>query len=214
MRFVPVPGVGVLFSVWETRVQDYAVFCEATGRAWTKPSFDQGPMHPVINVNWDDARLFCEWLTAKERQEKRLTDKQKYRLPTDQEWSAAVGLGPERGKTPEARMKSSIVWPWGAYWPPLSGDGNFAPELKADDVANTAPVGSFKPNAYGLYDLAGNVWEWCGEWYSEARVSMALRGGSFNDSQPAYLLAAYRFNATVNLVSEDIGFRVVLETLE
>jgi formylglycine-generating enzyme required for sulfatase activity len=211
MEFVSGPGLAVLFSIWETRVQDYAAFCEATARVASKPPFAQAPTHPVVNVSWDDTKAFCDWLTRKERQEHRLSDKEGYRLPTDSEWSAAAGIEPERGKTPEERMHTQRVWPWGCYWPPVSGDGNYGPELKVDTHPYTAPVGSFKPNGNGLYDLGGNVWEWCGDWFNEARVSMTLRGGSFNDGHPAALLTAYRFNGTMNLTSEDIGFRVVLE---
>jgi formylglycine-generating enzyme required for sulfatase activity len=58
--------------------------------------------------------------------------------------------------------------------------------------------------------MGGNVWEWCDDWYNDNRVSRVLRGGSYNDNQPAYLLTTHRFNATMNLVADDIGFRVVL----
>lgn len=211
MKFVSVPGAKVLFSIWETRGQDYQAFVEATGRAPATPDFPQTPDHPVVNVTWEDAMAFCNWLTTRERKAGRLTEKQRYRLPTDQEWSLAVGLAPETGQTPEDRMKNLIVWPWGYTWPPQPGDGNYAPELGVDKFANTAPVGSFKPNRFGIYDLGGNVWEMCDDWYNEARVTKALRGGSFHDSQPKDLLAAYRFSATVHLSNDDIGFRVVLE---
>jgi len=212
MRFVPIEGLKVRFCIWKTRVQDYEVFRKATNRPWTEPGFAQGPTHPVVNVNWEDAAAFCSWLTAKERREGSLSEAQRYRLPTDQEWSVAVGLAPEQGKTPEGRMKGQIIWPWGHYWPPVAGDGNYGPELKVDEFANTSPVGSFKPNANGLYDMGGNVWEWCDDWFNEARVTKVLRGGSFNDSLPGYLLAAYRFSGTMNLSNEDMGFRVVLES--
>lgn len=214
MRFVPVPGLNVRFCVWETRVKDYAVFRNETERLWTPPEFPQGPDHPVVNVNWEDATAFCAWLTGRERNQGRITAKQRYRLPKDQEWSAAVGLKAETGNTPEVRMKSAVVWPWGYYWPPLAGDGNYGPELKVDTFAQTAPVGSFKPNRYGIFDLGGNAWEWCDDWFNEAGVTKVLRGGSYNDALPGYLLAAYRFSGTMNLGNEDIGFRVVLETRE
>lgn len=214
MKFVGVPGLRARFAIYETRVRDYQQFAEAAGRAWEKPDFAQGPDHPVVNLTWEDAAAFCRWLTDRERKLGRLTDRQRYRLPTDQEWSAAAGLGSESGKAPEDRMKSLVVWPWGYYWPPQPGDGNYGPELAVDSFANTSPAGSFNPNRHGLYDLGGNVWEWCEDWYNEANVTKALRGGSFHDSQPKDLLAAYRFSGTMHLSNDDIGFRVVLETKE
>ncbi|HYG35218.1 MAG TPA: SUMF1/EgtB/PvdO family nonheme iron enzyme, partial [Clostridia bacterium] len=111
MKLVPVPGTEVWFSVFETRVQDYQVFCKATDRPWEPPGFEQRSDHPVVNVSWEDAMAFCDWLTGKERKEGSLTSKQRYRLPTDREWNAAVGLALEQGKTPEIRMKTLIVWP-------------------------------------------------------------------------------------------------------
>jgi formylglycine-generating enzyme required for sulfatase activity len=211
MSFVSVPGLNARFCIHETRVKDYQVFLNATERPWTAPDFTQGPTHPVVNVSWEEATAFCQWLTGKERQEGKLIGKQKYRLPRDHEWSVAAGLGPEQGKSPEDRMKTAAVWPWGHYWPPLPGDGNYASELKVDEFAQTAPVGSFKTNLHGLVDIGGNVWEWCEDWYNNAGVTKTLRGGSCSDSGPAYLLASYRFSGTMNLSNEDIGFRVVLE---
>jgi formylglycine-generating enzyme required for sulfatase activity len=211
MKFVSVAGSKVQFSIWETRVRDYQVFKEETHCAWSPPEFEQTPEDPVVNVTWDDAAAFCQWLTERECKSGRMTAQQRYRLPTDQEWSVAAGLGPEQGRTPEDRLKTSVVWPWGADWPPRPGDGNYAPELEADRFANTSPVGRFKPNQHGLFDMGGNVWEWCDDWFNDARVTKALRGGSFHDSQPKDLLAAYRFSATVHLSNDDIGFRVVIE---
>lgn len=211
MKFVKVPGVTALFSIWETRVRDYQVFREETRRAWIQPDFAQTPDDPAVNVSWEEADAFCRWLTARERKTERLTDKQRYRLPTDAEWSVAVGLGAEQGRTPEDRLQGSVVWPWGYTWPPQSGDGNYAPELETDRFTNTSPVGRFKPNRHGLFDLGGNAWEWCEDWYNDARVTKSLRGGSFHDRQPKDLLAAYRFSGTVHLNNDDIGFRVVLE---
>src|SRR6185436_11880758 len=92
MMFVTVPGTKVRFSIWETRVSDYQVFCEATDQAHNDPEFKQGPSHPAVNVNWDNAQAFCRWLTGKERNEGRLRSSEKYRLPMDAEWNIAVGL--------------------------------------------------------------------------------------------------------------------------
>lgn len=214
MKFVKVPGQKeplVNCSIWETRVRDYQVFTEETHRAWILPDFVQTPDDPAVNVTWEDAKAFCRWLTERERKAGRLTAQQHYRLPTDEEWNVAVGLSSEQGSTPEDKLKKCVVWPWGADWPPRPGDGNYAPELEADRFVNTSPVGHFKPNRNGLFDLGGNVWEWCEDWFNDARVTKVLRGGSFHDSQPKDLLAAYRFSATVHLSNDDIGFRVVIE---
>lgn len=214
MKFVQISGQKeplVKCSIWETRVRDYQVFKEETQRPWKLPEFEQTPDDPAVNVTWEDAEAFCRWLTEHERKAGRLTAQQRYRLPTDEEWSAAVGLSSEKGRTPEEKLKTSVVWPWGSDWPPRPGDGNYASELEADRFVNTSPVGRFKPNRNGLFDLGGNVWEWCDDWFNEARVTKVLRGGSFHDNQPKDLLAAYRFSATVHLSNDDIGFRVVIE---
>src|SRR5262245_53660861 len=102
MKFVPVPGANVLFCIWETRVRDFEAFVKATGHhageGWRDPAavqsyaagFSQTPLHPVVNVSWNDAVAFCRWLTEKERG--KLSAGQEFRLPTDAEWSQAVGL--------------------------------------------------------------------------------------------------------------------------
>jgi formylglycine-generating enzyme required for sulfatase activity len=214
MVFVFVPGAKLRIAIWETRVKDYEAFHTETSRPWTKPDFAQTPEHPVVNVTWEDAQAFCQWLTAKERDAGQIEPRQRYRLPSDAEWDLAVGLGLEQGRTPEDRMKSLVVWPWGSSWPPQPGDGNYGPDLAMDDFPATAPVGRFRPNRYGLFDLGGNVWEWCEDWFNAANVTKVLRGASFGDGQPKDLLASYRFSATVHLGNDDIGFRVVFETPE
>ena len=111
MKFVPVPGTNVLFYIWETRVQDFEAFVKATshnaGEAWRAPGdtgqsyvagFSQTTLHPVVNVRWNDAEAFCRWLTEKERAEGNLSAGQEFRLPTDAEWSQAVGLPAELGQ--------------------------------------------------------------------------------------------------------------------
>ncbi|MBM3834173.1 MAG: hypothetical protein FJ403_13070 [Verrucomicrobia bacterium] len=103
----------------ELAVQLEEAFIEATGRLWTKPGFKQVPAHPAVNISWDDAAAYCVWLTSKERKERVLGDTHKYRLPTDAEWSIAVGLKNEPGQTPAQRnSKVQGVYPWGSPWPP------------------------------------------------------------------------------------------------
>lgn len=117
MKFVPVPIMGgptkgkrVLFSIWDTRVQDYGAFVTETKHDWPKASFKQEPAHPAVNVSWDDAQAFCNWLTAHERKAGKLGAKECYRLPTDHEWSCAVGIGEQddAAKSPKEKPRVSL----------------------------------------------------------------------------------------------------------
>mgnify|MGYP002172875652 CR=1 FL=1 len=95
MKFVPVKGTDVQFSMWETRVKDYAEYAAANAGvdgSWKIVGFTQANPHPVVNVSWEDAVAFCAWLTKKEMAEGRIKAGQKYRLPTDAEWTAAALL--------------------------------------------------------------------------------------------------------------------------
>jgi serine/threonine protein kinase len=222
MRFAPVGNI--FFSVWLTRVQDFAAFANATGyqgTAWQDPGFKQAPDHPVVNVSWNDANQFCLWLTQKEHNEGILSANQTYRLPTDLEWSNAVGLPPETGHTPESRdMDVPDVYPWGTQWPPPAGAGNYTGEETDSDVAIkgyndgfawTSPVGSFNANKFGLYDMGGNVWEWCEDWWNSEQKSKVLRGGSwYNGALKLSLLSSCRIHAAADQGTDNYGFRIVL----
>lgn len=193
MEFIPLPGnAGVFMCRTETRVRDFRAYARATdyvqtggafvmkvakdkdgnptgttweldtSASWEKPGFTQSEDHPVCCVQLTEAEAFCAWLSKRKSKT--------YRLPTDAEWSAAVGVGRS---------------PWGGrYRPPPKGVGNyFGKEAKdslpkaewhtaydhSDGFARTAPVASFDENKYGFYDLGGNVWEWCSDRY---RASM------------------------------------------
>ena len=232
MKFVPVPGTQALFSVWDTRVQDYEWF--GRGRnvddAWTKQEKDGVPVsrgadYPVVGVSWDDARAFCVWLTEKERVEGKLPQGIKYRLPTDEEWSRAVGLAKEEGATPKERDgKNTLDFPWGTVFPPATARmGNYADaawhekfpkeawmEGYVDGYATTSPVGSFAPNAYGLYDMGGNVWQWCEDRFEPGGADRARRGASWSFSHRDYLLSSCRHHYDPYSHISDIGFRCVL----
>jgi hypothetical protein len=232
MRFVPVPGTDVLFSIWETRVRDYAAFAAANpgvDASWKNPkhqnvAFTPGLTHPVAGVSWHDATNFCHWLTQKERAAGRLTDTQSYRLPTDAEWSWAVGIGElEGGGTPKEKdMRLQGVYPWGTNWPPANRVGNFADTTAkllitniiagySDGFETTAPVGSFKPNHHGLFDLSGNVWEWCKDWYDGRQEWRVLRGGSWFIHAPLHLRSSSRAHDGPSGRLGVCGFRCVLE---
>src|SRR5260370_9174170 len=109
MKFVPLGDIQI--SVWETRVQDYEAFCRATGRHYEPPDFHQTATDPSVKANWFDAIAFCKWLTQREHKENLIEDRQVYRLPTDLEWSMAVGLVNESGGTPgirEGKIKKAV----------------------------------------------------------------------------------------------------------
>lgn len=213
MKFVP--SGDVLFCIWATRVKDYQMFCIATGRRFEKPGFDQTDTHPVVKVSWYDAQAFCKWLTEKERAENMLEDGQYYRLPTDLEWSLAAGLQNEGGATPEERDgKIKGQYPWGASWPPPSTAGNYAiTRTRPASTAQTMPVGTYAPNALGLYDMGGNVWQWVQDDYNGGGKNKdwgVLRGGSWANSSKAELLSSYRNVVDRNDRDVIYGFRCVL----
>ncbi|NLH72766.1 MAG: formylglycine-generating enzyme family protein, partial [Verrucomicrobia bacterium] len=149
-----------------------------------------------------------------------------YRLPRDWEWSVAVGLNESRSGTPrEKSEKVQGVYPWGTQWPPPHGAGNYAGseardgdwpsdwsaiEGYRDGYARTSPVGSFVANQYGLYDLGGNVWEWCEDWYDDEQKYRVLRGASWSNYEPRYLLSSRRDRAAPAYRGDVIGFRCVL----
>lgn len=218
MPFVRVASVGVLVCRYETRVKDYQAFASATGTEWKKPGFLQTPDHPAVNVNFDEAKAFCVWLGKKEGRV--------YRLPTDREWSLMAGLKEQPEVAANQQPPSTGLFHWGAR--PLAKDvGNFCDEafgkkyrgsydakwLEIDDgFADTAPVGSFPMHENGLFDFAGNVWEWVEGWYDPPRNSLRIvRGGAFRCGSEKRLLASFRGPDPYNIHLDSVGFRIVCE---
>ena len=247
MIFVPVPGTSVQFSIWDTRVKDFSVFVNDQANnggydyrngivphiwipdggwgqrgwkyGWDNPGFAQTPEHPVVCVSWEDAKAFCAWLTAKERRKGQLSDQQSYRLPTDSEWSHAVGIGELEGAgTPKDKnRKVKDIYPWGTQWPPPKGAGNYGPQLHVDDYDYTSPVGSFPANRNGLYDMGGNVFQRCEDLFdpsqksNRARTHRVMRGyGHGGDCAHADLLSSARCDVAPDYRDNYQGFRVVL----
>ena len=232
MKFVPVPGTKVLFSIWDKRVQDYAAYARVkkVDDSWMKQERDgvavsREPEYPVVGVIWDEAQGFCQWLTDKESAEGRLPKGARYRLPTDEEWSRAVGLPPEPGATPaENNEVNGIDFPWGLGFPPKTKVGNYADsachekfpkdgwwEGYTDGYATTSPVGSFPPNQFGLYDMGGNVWQWCEDWFDASQKARVMRGASWRDGDRDHLLSSYRLRGDSAVRGPNYGIRCVLE---
>jgi|GEM_PF-1853313 len=169
--------------------------------------------YAVICVSWYGAVAYCKWLGDQ------------YRLPTEAEWEYAAGNGSRHTK-----------YSWGDGSPSGKKGGNVADktakarhsgwtvfENYTDGHVYTAPVGQFDPNDFGLYDMTGNVWEWCSDWYGSDYYKntlskdpkgpgsgnyRVLRGGSWR-SNPEYCRVAFRFNDDPLIRDLDFGFRVV-----
>jgi formylglycine-generating enzyme required for sulfatase activity len=231
MKFVRIAETQVWFSIWDTRVKDFSEFIdnapddyfyEATkemwflvqgswkseGASWKEPGFKQGTRNPVVGVSWDDAKAFCKWLTKREQAAGWLPQGMTYRLPTDEEWSTAVGLSNESGTTPKEKdRKITGIYPWGEQSPPQSTAGNYAGNGNEWSGKSTSPVGSFSANRYGLYDMGGNVWQWCEDSYDIGRTARVLRGASWCHDKPDDLLSSHREKHEPTYRSADIGFR-------
>lgn len=200
------------------------------GNTWRSPGFEQGLTNPVCGVSWDDAQLFCRWLTEKERKEKRLDSNQTYRLPRKWEWVMALGL--KEGCVVISNGNDLVIsdgFPWGKGWPPPRGVGNFAGEEVEsidwpkhfpvingyrDGFLRTSPVGAFPANRYGLYDMVGNVWEWCEDWYDGYGSTQGCRvlcGGSWDYNASSGLFSSFNGSPPGYRISS-FGFRIILAT--
>jgi formylglycine-generating enzyme required for sulfatase activity len=185
---------------------------------WQSPGFEQTDEHPVVNVSWNDAQAFIGWLSQKEGKT--------FRLPTEAEWEYAC------------RARTTTRYFCGDDREGLAAVGNVAdstarekyPDWTSaiaarDGYVYTAPVGRFKANAFGLYDMHGNVWEWCqdrydGEYYKRSPVDdppgpsggasfRVFRGGGWSGG-PGVCRTAYRNAGDPSIRSTGDGFRLAL----
>ena len=157
-------------------------YAAVTGR---NPSHWPGPARPVENVDWHDASRFCETLTATEAAAGLLPEGYRYSLPTERQWESYVG---------DASLEDMVHGRWDGAAP-----------------LGTLPVASLGPNEYGLYDVRGNVWEWCSDWWDHKRNEKVLRGGSWDLVHLEDLEAAYRPVSAAVGRNGNMGFRVILQ---
>ncbi|WP_298869007.1 SUMF1/EgtB/PvdO family nonheme iron enzyme, partial [uncultured Gimesia sp.] len=191
---------------------------------WAKTGWLKSDFHPVVNVSWNDAVNFCKWLSIR--------TKSKYRLPTEAEWEYVCRAGSNslyfHGDDAEMLTQYGNIWDRSAS---LEFQRNYA-HLKGvssqDGFAFTSPVGNYAANSWSVYDMHGNVMEWCSDWFDdeyyktlEGKTLMdsggpdsgsarVLRGGNWS-LFPEYARAAYRSKLSPSRYSNSIGFRVVLE---
>ncbi|MCI5221958.1 MAG: formylglycine-generating enzyme family protein, partial [Candidatus Electrothrix sp. AR4] len=191
-------------SCYPITFEEYDLFCRATDRHKPKDNGWGRKRRPVFNVSWQDANNYCEWLSQ-------ITGKP-YRLPTEAEWEYACRAGGESiyfFGNDEDRL--------GRYaWYSENADGR------------THPVGKKGGNAWGLYDMYGNIWEWCSDSYdknyytdrpvrnptgAEQGAGRVLRGGSW-DSGERFIRSSFRFCLSPGLRIIRVGFRIARGYIE
>lgn len=186
-------------SKYEITFAQYDKFCEATGR--NKPN-DEGwgrGNRPVINITWFDAKAFADWMGC--------------RLPTEAEWEYACRAGSTTPFYTGICLKSSQA--------NINGKVSFQNCSPGDSLGQTTPVGSYAPNAWGLYDMYGNVYEWCsdfnGKYPKTEQINPTgprkgedkiIRGGCW-EYDAYYCRSAYRNFDEPNVVYSSLGFRIV-----
>ena len=188
---------------------------DQSGADWRKPGFAQDDKHPAVCISLTDALAYIEWLNHKTGQV--------FRLPTEAEWEYAARAGTTTtrywGDTPDDACEYANV-------ADLTAQKAFSWDIKSvfncgDRFAYTAPVGSFKPNDFQLYDMLGNAWEWTCSAYqdkysgdekkclsnNDATDRRAVRGGSWS-YRPQLLRSAYRYRFDPTTRYTNLGFRL------
>ncbi len=171
------------------------------GADWKHPegpdsNIDDRMDHPVVHISWLDAKAYCEWAGKQ--------------LPTEAQWEYAARSG-----------KDGAFYPWGndrnpdGEWKQNIWQGTFPIEDTAEDgFKTTAPVATFDPNSYGLYDMSGNVWEWCADYYQPEYYSVSpLRNppgpdSSFDPQEPGIIKRVQRGGSFMCSDQYCIGYRV------
>jgi sulfatase modifying factor 1 len=187
--------------------------------SWCNPGFPQSDNHPVVNITWNDGVAMARWLSQKEGR--------RYRLPTEAEWEYACRAGTRTryydGNAPASLLRiantfDAAALPFWGRWKAFALEGN-------DGAAFTAPGGRYLPNAFGLHDMLGNVWEWVADWYGEnyyaespridpiGPISGSVRvrrGGSWH-TWALYARCAFRNWNTPQTRYTLVGMRLLLE---
>lgn len=214
---------GASIGVYPVTLEEFAVFAEATAvkgisecfiwtgtqwrrrpeTGWAQPGFEQGPDHPVVCVSWLEATAYTDWLSERTGQS--------YRLPTIEESAAAAAAG-----------SGSDFW-WGEDFDLVCDHANAAdqsfrvtypddtrPILDCEDgFAHTNPVSTFAPNAYGLHDTLGNVWEWTNSCLQGDCSNALFRGAAWATPFQRHFKKDGQWADRILLRNSGIGFRVI-----
>jgi formylglycine-generating enzyme required for sulfatase activity len=202
---------------WRIEIKDGKLdFKQIEGISWLNPSFDQKGDHPVVHVDWNDSKAFCDWLSKKSGKA--------VALPTEAQWEYACRAGAKTAYSFGESASQMTEYAW------FSGNSTMIRRFGLDVGQFNEPVGQKKPNAWGLYDMHGNVSEWCSAWYWSGSGYAAtdtidptgpasgrlgdqrriLRGGS-SRSDPAGCRSAYRDSLIPVFCNNYVGFRVAVE---
>ena len=196
-RFVDATGRSIDNRCWVLTGQERA---NRSDRGWRNPGFRQSGSHPVVCVSWDEAKDYVEWLSRETGET--------YRLPSEAEWEYA------------ARAGTGTKYSWGNEVG--ANRANCGKDHCGDQWKYTAPVGSFAPNGFGLYDMHGNVWEWVEDCFDGSYAGApsgggarrggdcarrVMRGGGWG-SHPWYLRAAFWGWDASGFRDDGVGFRV------
>ncbi len=184
---------------YEVTVAKYKAFCNATGREMPKePAWGWIDEHPIVNVSWNDAADYAIWMGK--------------RLPTEAEWEFAARGG---------NLTKTYKYSGG-------NDPNSVATYNLNSKGQPSKVGSRNPNELGIYDMSGNIWEWCQDWYSpnyyltstrdnpqgtKSGRSPTLRGGSWHDSANELRISKRSYNPLPSYKYFNIGFRCVQDLL-
>ena len=193
------------------------------GRNWRNPGYEVGPDHPVACVTWNDAAKFCEWLSAKTGRH--------FRLPTEaeREYTCRAGTATryfwgdddKNGGNGFCNVSDQTLKDYIKKNPPVPGLNSDGRVSWSDGYVFAAPVGCFRPNAWGLFDMSGNLWEWCSDWFEKdyqnaqrvdpqgpgAGSGRVIRGGCF-DETPRAFRSAKRLGFAPENADFGVGFRV------
>ncbi|MEW5939530.1 MAG: SUMF1/EgtB/PvdO family nonheme iron enzyme [Chloroflexota bacterium] len=188
-------------------------------QGWDGDKFPDGKGgHPVVNVSWEDATAYCKWLGEK--------TKKQYRLPTEAEWEKAARRLPPFSSGEGRGEDQSQVYPWGNKFDPKKAN------TIESGIGDTSEVGQFSPQGdspFGCADMAGNIWEWCNDWFDEKEYkkrkdgvkdpkgpqqgnARVVRGGAF-DYYVWYARCAFRFRYYLGYYYWNLGFRVAVVVL-